>query len=130
MVMRPIKVTDRQRVEPVAGVAACRVSIAPLGRPAAKPSRLNAMAEMVLFAVKVSVPENALCARKGVAKLGDRTIQPLFHTLLPAAQVAPLVDTQMLTVWPSLIASERANCRSPSSPLISAEMRFELVTYW
>ena len=50
------------------------------------------------------------------------------HEVAPL-QLRPSWDTQALTVRPSLIASARANCKSPSSPLISPAMRLELVTY-
>ena len=50
-------------------------------------------------------------------------------SMLPTLQLVPLLDTQTVAVWPSLIASDRANCISPSSPLTSAAMRLELVTY-
>src|SRR2546430_13075204 len=56
----------------------------------------------------------------------ENTIQP-FAQGVPPVQAMPSAETQVVTVWPSLIASERAYCRSPRSPLTSADMRYELV---
>src|SRR5580698_3423565 len=94
------------------------------------------MLETLFEATYVSVLENVFCKRKMVS-LGsctptfvgsEKTIQPLCHVAV-LAQVLPSVETQTVTVRPSLIASARANCRSPTSPFDSPAMRLALVTY-
>src|SRR5882672_5795960 len=54
------------------------------------------------------------------------TIQPLCH-VLAVKQVAPSEDGQILTGSPRLIASERANCRSPTNELTCAEILLRCV---
>src|ERR1700733_10049811 len=94
------------------------------------------MLETLFEATYVSVLENVFCMRKMVS-LGsctptfvgsEKTIQPLCHVAV-LAQVLPSVETQTVTVRPSLIASARANCRSPTRPFDSPAMRLEFVTY-
>jgi hypothetical protein len=53
------------------------------------------------------------------------TIQPFCHEVPLAHAVAPVLAGHTVTIWPSLTASERAYCRSPSSALTSLETRFE-----
>src|SRR3569832_1484721 len=56
------------------------------------------------------------------------TIQPFCQFEFPA-QAPALVAGQTVTVRPCLSASERANCRSNSSPFTSADTRLEVVMY-
>src|ERR1700728_1258397 len=110
------------------------------GRPTANPSRLKVTAEVPPLAWKVSVLVKAFWTRNTgwpasqvPSPAGsEQTTQP-FCQLLPVPQpgvAAVPLNTQTTTVWPSLMASARANCISPIRPLTSPEMRFAVVTYW
>src|SRR3984893_668948 len=129
----------RQRVQGPLAVESCKVMVV-VRKPAAvlgKPSRLYVIAVTALLALKVSGirPVNGLCTRSTVSPAStvpfafgsENTIQPLAQAV-PPVQPVPFVETHVVTVWPSLIASERAYCRSPSKPFTSADMRYELVT--
>src|SRR5450755_3352905 len=96
---------------------------------------------MALLALKVSPKEKALCTRRMVSPpltvpspfTSENTIQPVCQVGVPlqvGAGAVGFVELQTVTVWPSLIASERAYCMSPRSPFTSLEMRLALVTYW
>ena len=130
-------VTARQRVEALVGGDACSVTSVPLVSPAAKPSRLNWMYDVALLAMKVSLPVKAACTRRIVSAAlstlpvpltSMKTIQPEFQSVLPVRQPVPFCETQALMVRPSRMASARANCRSPSSALLSEAMRFAVLT--
>src|SRR2546430_13091189 len=128
----------RQRVQAPLAVESCRVMVVATNPAAvlAKPSRLYVIAVTLLVALKVSGtwPLNAPCTRSTVSPTStvafafgsENTIQP-FAQAVPPLQAMPSAETQVVTVWPSLMASERAYCRSPRSPLTSADMRYELV---
>src|SRR3984957_8035241 len=133
----PTKVSDKQRVEELLTGEACSVSSAPAaGRPTANPSRLKVMNWMLLLAVNVSVLLKGACTFNTVSPApswplpltSENTIQPFCQAEL-ARQVVLFEDTQTETLSPSLMASRRAYCRSPSRPLTSALMRLRLVTY-
>src|SRR5579862_9399122 len=104
-------------------------------RPLIRPSRLNVMADVPeVPSTKVSLPVKAGCTRSteaefcaalGAEDTTGNTTQPVCQPVL-FEQLRPSEDTHMVTFWPSLTASARANCRSPSSPLISPEMRFDV----
>src|SRR5882762_1960586 len=129
----------KQRLQAALFVESCRLMVV-VTNPAAvlgKPSRLYVIAVTALLALKVSGirPVNALCTRSTVSPAStvpmlfgsENTIQPLAQAV-PPVQPVPFVETHVVTVWPSLMASERAYCRSPRRPLTSADMRYELVT--
>src|SRR5205823_1925264 len=128
----------RQRVQAPLAVESCRVMVV-VTNPAAvlaKPSRLYVIAVTLWVALKVSGtwPLNAPCTRSTVSPAStvafvfgsENTIQP-FAQAVPPVQPTPSAETQVVTVWPSLMASERAYCRSPRSPLTSADMRYALM---
>src|SRR5439155_10828906 len=128
VVIRPTAVITRQRDQAELAVESCSVSVVP-AKPAAvvaKPSRLYVTAVTLLSAMKVSgvVPVKAPCTRSTPAALfrSENTIQPFAQSWSPV-QEAPSLETQAVTGWPSRIASARAYCRSPRSPLTSADMR-------
>src|SRR5271169_4479252 len=64
-----------------------------------------------------------------ITPVSENTSQPVFQKVLPEHCVPAALAAQIVTVCPSLIASPRANCISPSKPLISPEARLALVTY-
>ena len=130
----------RQRVVDCAGTAACSVTVTVLFSPRAKPSRLKITVDMPLLASKVSPSGNALFTRKTtsgavnvpVPLTSENTIQPFCQAMLPLQvgfAVVEFAEAHTDTVWPSLMASERAYCMSPRSPLTSPEMRLAVVTY-
>src|ERR1700761_8959901 len=94
------------------------------------------MALTVLDAVKVSAPEKGFWTRKMVSPTSttpmlagsEKTIQPPCQ-LVELVHVAPSPDWHTVTVRPSLMASERANCKSPKSPFNSLAMRLAFVMY-
>src|SRR5882762_3377092 len=129
----------RQRLQAALFVESCRLMVV-VTNPAAvlaKPSRLYVIAVTLAVALKVSgtLPANAPCTRSTVSPASttaspsgsENTIQPLAQAV-PPVHAVPFVETHVLTLWPSLMASERAYCRSPRRPLTSADMRYELVT--
>src|SRR5580704_16132103 len=136
VVISPLRLMYRQRVQAAVPVKSCSWTKAPLlAMPTAYPSRLKVTAER-LFDTKVSVLEKVFCHRRTVSpgsrtpvSVGsENTIQPLCHVVALATQLCPSVDMQTVTFRPSLTASARANCRSPSRPFTSPAMRLEFVT--
>src|ERR1700685_3012192 len=56
-----------------------------------------------------------------------KTIQPVAQLVEPEQAVSAAFAEHTVTYWPSRSASPRAYWRSPSSELISEDMRYELV---
>src|ERR1039457_1291385 len=138
----------RQRVHCALAVASCSVIVTPscaatlpIAPEEANPSRLNVTASTPKFASKVSLPLNGVWLRR-IGLVGTtvcvllgsgNTIQPLCHEVLPeqlGGVAVGFADAQMVIGSPSLSASLRAYCISPSRPLTSVETRFDVVTYW
>ena len=118
--MRPVKLIMMQRLLLVSFFAAALIATVTglLGKPAAKPWRLNVKALRLLLATAVSVPVEASQTFK---IMSPASIAPLLlmsvKTMYPSCHALALVvlhlswsrDAHMLTEEPCLIASVRVN---------------------